>query len=353
MKKAILTGVILNLAYFTKTSALVLAFALFVYAFLRLILEKNKKYFKLTIVAIITFAIFTSPLIIRNLILLKFPFIEGLNEFFKFPSELAKLGWPKWLSDAFKTVSPVKPSLQTYTSTFGWIILITSIFGSSCLLSDWKKRSQENNFLLLIALPPIIFIIAFNLVYLTSYSPLETRYLSIIFPQLALLGGFFFWKMKEWNKLSLLVIIPILLFSIFTGITMAQSTHDSQRYPNDYLEALKWIKTNTPKDALLFTTYGSSVRYFGERNSIWAARMDEYFPKLMTTNNSTFISEILKSYNVSYIFMWRSTIAQNYIIPESNLWGVFTYNFANVISTDTEHFELVFSNQNNWVFKIK
>ena len=158
--------------------------------------------------------------------------------------------------------------------------------------------------------------------------------------------------MKEWNRWLLLLILPILFFSLFSGITTAIGTYNSQRYPNDYLEALKWIKDNTQKDSLIFTTYSGSLKYFGERDYVWAGSIDEYFPEIMTTNNGTFIHEILKQYNVSYILIWGNTIAQNYIIPESNIWGVFTYNFANVISTDTEHFENTFSNQNNWVFKL-
>jgi hypothetical protein len=349
VKRAIFTGLILGFAYYTKTSALVLAVVFLSYALFRLFSTRDKKYFKLMLIALLMFGLMLLPLVIRNLILFEYPYVEGFNIFFQIPSGYE---WPKWLRDLLKTVSPVRPSIQTYITTFDLVTFILSIFGISWLVSNWKN-SNENNFLLLQLLSFLIFMGIFNSVYITSRTPLEPRYLSIIFPQLALLGGLFLWKLKEWNKWLSILILPILIFSLFTSVTMAVGTYSSQRYPDDYVEALKWIKTNTPKDSFIFTTYGGSLKYFGERNNIWASNVNEYFPELMTTNNGTVIHDILKKYNVSYILIWRSTMAQNYIIPESNLWGVFTYNFANVVSKDKENFDLVFSNQNNWIFKLK
>jgi hypothetical protein len=348
-KNAIFTGLILGLAYYAKASALVLDVILLFYALFLLFSTKDKKYFKLMFITLVVSGLILIPLAIRNILLFKYPYIEGLNLFFKIPSGYE---WPKWLSELKKTVSPVRPSLQAYTSTFGWLAFILGIFGIAWLFSNWKIN-KENSFLLLQLVSFLTFMFIFNLFYLISFSPLEPRYLSIIFPQLSLLGGFFLWKMKEWNKWLLILIIPILFFSLFSGITTSIGTYNSQRYPDDYIEALKWIKVNTPKDALIFTAYSGSLKYFGERDNIWATNVNEYFPQLMTTTNSTFIYDILKQYNVSYILIWRSIMAQNYIIPESNLWGIFTYNFANVVSADTEHFDLKFSNENNWIFELK
>jgi len=350
IKKAIFTGMILALAYYTKTSALVFFLSLFLYALFRLFSVKDKKYFKLMFVAMIVSGLIILPLALRNLLLFNYPFIEGLNIFFKLPENIKF--WPEWLSESFKMVSPVRPSLQIYISTFGWLVFGLSIFGITWLFYNWRDNQENKNLLLLLLLSFLIFLIIFNAVYFTGQLPLESRYLSIIFPQLAMLGGFFLWKMKEWNRRLLLLILPILFFSLFSGISTVLETSNIQRYPNDYIEALKWIKNNTPENSSIFTTYGGSLKYFGERDNIWASNMDEYFPEVMITSNSTRIYDILKQYNVSHILIWKNTIAQNYIIPESNLWGLFTYNFVNIIPTDTEHFENVFSNQNNWIFKV-
>jgi hypothetical protein len=352
IKTSVFTGLTLGLAYFTKTSALILPLILIIYAFIRLFYFKDKKYIKLAFISVIVFSLFLSSLVIRNLVLFKYPYTLGLDFFFK-PSEHARTEWPKWLVKEFQNVSPVRLSLETYTSTFGLIEFIFLIFGFTYFLFNWKEDKKEREPLILMVLFSLLFIIVFNFYLISSFIPIESRYLSMIFPQISLLEGLFLWKLKEWNKVFLILILPILLFSLYSSITTATGTYNSQRYPSDYLEALKWVKTNTPKDSFIFTTYVGSLKYFGERNGIWANDIDEYFPEIMTTDNSTFIYEILKKYNVSYILIWRSTLAQNYIIPESNIWGVFTYKFAQVISNDTISFDNVFSNQNNWIFKLK
>jgi len=351
IKTSVFTGLILGLAYFTKTSALVLPLILIIYA-LRFSYSKDKKYIKLAFISIIIFCLFLSSLVIRNLVLFKYPYTTGLDFFFK-PSEHSRTEWPNWLIKEFQNVSPVKLSLDIYMSTFGLIEFIFLIFGFAYFLFNWKEDKKEREPLILMVLFSLLFIIIFNLYLISNTIALETRYLSIIFPQIALLGGLFLWKLKEWNKWILIIILPILLFSLYSSVTTATETHSSQRYPNDYLEALKWIRTNTTKDSFIFTPYEGSVKYFGERNVIWANSIDEYFPQIMTTDNSSFIYDILKQYNVSYILIWRNTVAQNYIIPESNIWGVFTYKFAEVILNDTTNFDNVFFNQNNWIFKLK
>ena len=109
-------------------------------------------------------------------------------------------------------------------------------------------------------------------------------------------------------------------------------------------------KTNTKEDSIVFTAYGGSLDYFAERNVIWV--IDE-FPDVMHTSNSTYIHDTLKKYNISYILIWRGIVAQDYIVPQSNLIGAFTYNFVNVVSQDQENFDAVFQNQDNIIFKLK
>jgi hypothetical protein len=64
----------------------------------------------------------------------------------------------------------------------------------------------------------------------------------------------------------------------------------------------------------------------------------------MHSTNSTYIYETLKDYNISYILVWRGILAEDWIIPESNIIGVFTYNFVTQVDADKDHFELVYSN---------
>jgi 4-amino-4-deoxy-L-arabinose transferase-like glycosyltransferase len=351
--KSIVIGITLGLAYYTKLSGLLLLFVLFLCCSVLFLYKKDKDYIKLFLISLIGFAFIVSPFIIRNLIIYKYPFFEGLNFFFKPYQSTGPGANAKWVPEAAKLLSPASISLGMYIETFGLVGLVFSIFGISWFLSNFKVDLKESYLLFLLLLPTILFLLIFNLANVTNILGsiiTEPRYLSIIFPQIALLGGFFLWKTKEENKYFLIALVPILLFALYSGVTVAQGTSTSQRYPDNYIEALKWLKTNTPEDSIVFTAYGGSVDYFAERKVLWV--IDE-FPDVMHTSNSTYIYNALKSYNISYILIWRGIVAQDYIVPQSNLIGAFTYNFINVVSNDQGNFDAVFQNQDNIIFKLK
>jgi len=281
------------------------------------------------------FALIIVPFVLRNLILFNYPYVEGLNIFFKSP---LVAGWGTTEITKLLSVSADPFSI------FGYIALFLSIFGILYFL----EVRDEKMFLTLFVF------LSFTLVYyLRSFLGIgigDPRYFSIIFPQIAIIGGYYLTKIADWKKNFSFLIIIFFTFAIFTSYTVALSTSQSQRYPDNYIEALNWVKTNTPKDALIFTTYGGSLSYFGERKNVWS--LINEFPEIMTTTNSTRIYEILKNYNVSYILVWRGTLAENYIVPESNLIGAFTFNFLNQVYNDKQHFNLTFSNQDNFIFKV-
>ena len=350
-RDAIALGAILAISFFTKASMLVFGGIIFLYAIVEYLRTRDIKVSKLSYLSIIVFVLLLTPYVARNIILYQYPYVEGLN--FLFGSPPAKYGVNIW-ADLFSTISPVSLSLSTFVSTFGWLSFALLVFGFSWIVSNRNVKGEskkERNELILLFVFIFGFLAAFTFSSVVGSISLEARYLSIIFPQVSLLGAFFLWKMKEWNKLFLLPIILIIVFSVFTGITVAQTTSQSQRYPQDYLDALKWVKLNTPKDATFFTTYRGSLLYYGERNDIWTEVSE--FKELMTTDNSTYIYDTLKNYNVSYILIWSQIVAQDYVIPESNIWGVFTYNFVNTVMSDTDHFESVYSTSNELILKLK
>jgi len=340
-------GIMLAFSYYTKFSGLFLLFVLFLYCLILFLYKRDKQYIKLFFISLLGFLFILSPFIIRNLVLYNYPFFEGLNFFFKSPEYTMSA---EWIPEATKLLSLPSVNLGAYISVFGLLALIFFILGSSWFLSNFGSNLKESYFLFLLLLPTIFFLIIFNLANITGILITDPRYLSIIFPQISLLGGFFLWKIKEKNKYFLMFLIPIMIFAIFSGVTVAQGTSVSQRYPDDYIEALKWLKTNTPQDSIIFTAYGGSVDYFAERRIIWTINE---FPDIMHTGNGTYIYENLKKYNISYILVWRGILAQDYIVPESNLIGAFTYNFLNVATNDKENFDIVFQNQNNVLFKLR
>ncbi|MEM5778155.1 MAG: hypothetical protein QXD43_00140 [Candidatus Aenigmatarchaeota archaeon] len=332
-KKAIITAVVLSTAFYTKQSALIFVILLFLSSLYKLYFKKDKKYFKLAFITLLITIIAIVPWVLYNLFTYGYPHTEGLNIFFK-QKEL-----PEWLFKSQITISPHLNIIEIFTPIQLFLF---------CLGLAYFLCSKEEELILPLTVIVIFFIIFF--IRLTTGVVSENRYFIIIFPQVALVSSFFLQKIYEKNNKSILLLIIILAFMLYQTIIVALNTSSSQRYPNDYKEALSWIKTNTQENEIIFTAYRGSLLYYANRYNKWSDI--EEFPQLMTTQNSTYIYETLKKENVSYIFIWRNIIADRYIIPESNIYGVFTYNFLNTISNDSEHFNVTFQNQNNIIYKL-
>lgn len=343
-KSAILAGLAIGLSYYVKESGLFISLTLLLYSIYIYVFQKNKNQFKLYFMTVIISLLFISVNVIRNLVLFNYPYLILINIFFA-PPTISSWGLSERIA---QLQSPSLVSISDFANTFSWIPLILAIFSLTYVFLEWKKTEYKS--ILFSSFLFILFLLSFLFLYSIGKAIAESRYFIIIFPQLALISGFYLWKLKEHNKYLLILIIPIILYSLYTTITVAVSTSNSDRFPANYIEALKWIKDNTPKDSLIFTTYGGSVKYFADRNIIWSSI--EEFPNIMTTSNSTYIYNSLKKYNVSYILIWRGVLSQDYVIPESNIAGVFTYNFLNTVASDTKQFNVTYQNQDNIILKI-
>jgi 4-amino-4-deoxy-L-arabinose transferase-like glycosyltransferase len=334
MKKAVLTGFVLGLSYYVKYSGFFLAIGFALYSIIKYFYKRDVN-LKFVFVVCAIFALIILPWIIKNIIVYNYPILEGVNLFFKIPPNYL----PQWLINALSAVSqPID-----YYQTFGYLSIILGIFGAVYVL----LKKEEKLYL------PLFLFVLFLLLYAARSSILkevgDPRYFSIVFPYLAIIGGFFLNDVYKKNKNFMFVIIPIVLVSLYFSFSIALSTNSSQRYPQNYIDAMLWLKANTPKDANIFTAYSGSLKQFADRDNVWTINE---FPELMTTQNSTYIYDTLRSYNVSYILVWKGIVADRYIIPESNLLGAFTYNFVNVANSDKQHFNATYQNQDNIIFKL-
>lgn len=339
MKKSIFTGSIMALSFYVKISAIFLPIALLAYAFYKYFYKNDKNYLKLSLIACVVFAIFIFPYIARNIILYNYPYVEGLNLFFKAPNLT-----PKWIIDAAKTLSPS----VDFLSVFGYVSLILGLEGIIYFLLSKDDR------LVLPTLTLILFILVYYVRGLLNLGIGESRYFAIVFPQIALIGAYFTDKIYEKNKKYLIILLAVIVLCIYLSFSIALSTFSTVRYTQNYLDALQWINKNTPQDANIFTAYSGSLEMFSDRRNVWSINE---FPDIMTTQNSTYIYDTLEKYNVSYILIWRAIVAENYIVPESNLIGAFTYNFVNVISNDVQnnnqtHFNIAYQNQDDLILKL-
>ncbi|MFH1228887.1 MAG: glycosyltransferase family 39 protein [Candidatus Aenigmatarchaeota archaeon] len=344
VKKAVVTGACLALAFYTKQTGLFLIAGLLAYALYLYFFRKDRKYLKLALIATIVAVVLIAPFFIRNIILYNYPYVFFINSFFKEPA-----GAAHWTGiDLNKILSQPMLTIQDYASNIGWLSIVMMIFGLSYFFMEMRGKKVSKEMFLFVTLA-FIFIAIYYVFYFFDIGISEPRNIFIIFPQFAFIGGFFLYKLSEKYKMSVILIAIVVVLSVYMASTIALSTSTSQRYPDNYLDALKWIKLNTPQNAVIFTTYSGSVKYFAERNTIW--NINE-LPEIMSTSNTTYIHDTMKKYNVSYILVWRGVLGSEFIMPASNLIGVFTYNFLNNVIANTTYFNVTYQNQDNVIFKV-
>lgn len=339
-KKAVLLGAIMGVSYFVKVSTffLIMIFGLYViYNYFR---TRDKNALKFGIISIIVSMLIITPYIIRNIIIYNYPYFIILDTLF--PS----LHATGWVGPGAASSTPIL-NLSLFLSAFEWFPLIIGIFSLIFVFSDRGKTPQH---VLVSATIFTLFMAMFIALYMMGKVIAEPRYLMIIFPQLAVVSGYFLWSLKERSRYMIGLVIIIAALSIFSSLSMTMSTESSQRFPDSYVTALHWIRDNTPRDALVFTTYSGSVNIYAQRENIWTEIKE--FADIMTTDNATYIRDVLKSYNVSYVELWSGVIAETHFIPNANLAGVFSYQFVNTILNSPENFNVTYQNENNAVLKV-
>ncbi len=340
-KKSILTGIILSLSFFTKQTGLFLIAGFIIFEFIMYYKKRNIKILKMIMLTLIVSLSLCSLFLIRNIMLYNYPYIHFLNLFFEAPEAVTAGAWEE-VTGIMLSIPLL--TYMDYASNIGTIVFVLGIFSLSWILI-YKETKKE---LLISLILSALFLILYYIYYILELGIAEPRNIFTIFPHLSLLAGFFVFKVKEKHKYLIITLFTILILSLYTSITIATRTSSSQRYPDDYIQAMEWLKKNTDKDSIILTTYGGSLKYYAERNNVWLIRE---LPEVMSTSNTTYIYEIMKKYNVSYILIWRGVLFEKFAIPESNLMGVFTYNFLDTIK-DNEHFETVYQNENNVIFEV-
>ena len=342
-REAIATGFILFVSFLAKQSGLFLLAGVLPYEIILYLHKKDKKILKLTFLTIVIATSFSLIFPLRNILLYKYPYILFLNSLFKQPS--SAFVWPGISSKIFST--PLF-TIQDYTSSMSYLIFIFLIFGVSWFVIDIKDKKPSKELLVSIILS-FIFLSLYYIYYFFELGIAEPRNIFIIFPHLALIGGFFVFELQKHNKIFMALTIAIVTLSLYFSLTIATGTSQSQRYPDNYIDALTWLNKNTKKDDIVLTTYAGSVKYFADRDTVWVIKE---LPDMMSSSNSTYIYNTLKNYNVSYILVWKGVLGEKFIIPESNLLGIFTYNFLNTVISDNQSFNIAYQNQDDIIFKL-
>jgi len=336
LKYGILLGIAVSLSLFAKHSGLILFPIVLIYFIWTKEYKEHKKYLFLALVIPL---IIWSTFIINNIYTYQMPAIFGIDKIW-----VAIFGNPYPPQGAPEIEGAGQVFFVGLVSSFGMIPAFFIFLGITYLYYQGKNDITKIS---------LIAIILFMLLSLSMFFIHEPRYLSIIYPFLVF-GVSGFWEGLEnlvEERKAIFYVVAIILVVIFIreSFTSVMSTSQQQRWHPSYVEGLYWIRNNTPEGSVIFTAYGGSVYYYAGRDITWVT---PDFPAMMTTDNSTFIHEKLLAQDADYIYIWQGIIGDHYIIPQSNLFGIFTVRFYNAIQTDLERFNLVYNNDIGAIFKV-
>jgi hypothetical protein len=148
------------------------------------------------------------------------------------------------------------------------------------------------------------------------------------------------------SKISSILLISLVLFSLYSGIVVVAGTSSTVRYKENYVKALEWIKNNTDENAVFMTVFCGSGEFYSQRHCIWPVKD---LPELMTTNSEEKIIGLLKKYKIKYILIQASLTGENYIAPGTNIMGVFTYRFVKILNK-SDKFEIVYTSNDSAIY---
>ena len=183
-----------------------------------------------------------------------------------------------------------------------------------------KKRSQLDLFFIIALASLCIGTPDSNLLPMARYLCVFVPFFILYF-YLGINFIFSFWKKaKEYTNIVSLVLLLLLVFSNFSGTAFKiQQAHTGQLYSKsmeNYFNAGKWIKDNTPEDVVVACRKDNTFYLFSERK---AYRFASYWSKY----NKEYEEERMKyfeKYNVSYLVIdtFSNSVHTAYKIIQNN-----------------------------------
>ena len=73
----------------------------------------------------------------------------------------------------------------------------------------------------------------------------------------------------------------------------------------------------------------------------------------MKSTDSQYVYDTLRSYNISYILVWKSLVHDEPFVEKSNIGGLFTYNFLEAISNGGQYFSIPYQNDDVVIIELK
>lgn len=337
MKSAILLGIVLALSTIIKSDGWFLTAFLSMYLLYNYFSEEKKEPYKLFLVSIAIFSVFFALLLIRDMIVFGFLRSMAGSEYFLPDMETIKrktMPHPFW-SYMEKTLSPN----VNYIEAFG---VLNVLFLAIGMVYGLKTKNR-------VVIISLFMLLPFLILFIINGG--ESRYLSLIFPEVALISGIFLADISKLHKYLFYVIVVMLLFAAWQPTNLGILGSIYERWSPNFLNALYWLRNNTPENSSVWAVYCGSVKYFADRACYFLITPE--FPFVMESQNSTYVYDVLKGkYNFDYVLIWNGVVGEEYYYPKQNLVGVMNLNVINLMLNDTR-FEKVYENQETMVLKIK
>lgn len=325
-RRPITIGVACALAYYTKVSGILLIAV----ASLWYIRDHIRKF-----AVLLVFGVCMLPYLAKNMLLYNYPYFEPFNPLFTYVSHV-----PQWIWSSLALVSPVSLSPMAILTSLGWIATFFAI-----MAIPYFKLTDDKGLLKLCMISVGLFLLMFIAAAITHFTVVDYRHFSIIYPQIALMGGFWLWKLKEYKSGMALLIVVIIIMGFWTSYSTISAVSHGTRYSAAYLDSMKWIDKNTPADARVLTTFIGSCMEYSHRTCLWSI---EELESMMTGGD---IYTPMKAHDIDYIFIYGPLVNNQFIVPQANLLGTFTTSYVERISADSR-FSVVYQNAEGAVFKV-
>ena len=330
LKHYILPGILIGLGLLTKTSALLIPITLLLYS-----IYKGK--LKEGLITILVGFLILAPWVVRNYVALGDPMYPGFHQVYDY-----FFGNPYPEKAPLELTQAAQPLIMPLdiVNSIGILATFFSIFGFSYAY----YRKNEIGMLCLVFI--VVFLVAF---YSNLIGIKDVRYFSIIFPQICIMGTIGISYLNEdvrKYKIPTILVAIIILISLYYGISTALGTSTSTRFGDDYVKALKWIKTNSTDNAMIMTVFTGSCEFYSDRHCLWPVRD---LKELMTTQSLSNLTSILKKNNVNYILIQQGITSQSYISSGTNTIGVFSLQFVGMMVVSKD-FEQVYASNDSMIY---
>ncbi len=226
---------------------------------------------------------------------------------------------------------------------FAFFLLIAGL----AMMYDRKGQSDKMLFWLffLVAVP------LFLLSYKTRVEDMS-RYVLPVAVLIAAIAGEYFSELCDLFRhrpgkyaayFAILALVTLFVyFTIPVALEKINTMSQVKQFSPAYIEAMKWIKDNTPQDAFFLNLWGTPAIYNSERTSVW--HMPEQ-GDIMLSNNDSIVIPLLERNNITYI------VVTKFSISNEKLLTVYPASFVNYLAS-SKHFEKVYENSDTIIYKV-